>query len=155
MEGRTKPFALETVLGYRKRLENLARQRMFQAQKECIAVATRLTEEETRMSHLLHETEKMQIEGIQITDLIFREELLLSLQDNLKAIRRKLEEKEALVNQMRQDLLKRSKERQIMEKLKDEQNKSWRMYLDKKEASMLDEIAVIRHDARDRDKREE
>jgi flagellar FliJ protein len=43
-------------------------------------------------------------------------------------------------------LIKRSKERKVMEKLKTRQNQAWRAHLDKKEAAMLDEIAVIFHE---------
>ena len=43
-------------------------------------------------------------------------------------------------------LLKRSKEKQAMEKLKEKQNAAYRYYLNKKEAALLDEIAIIYHD---------
>jgi len=41
--------------------------------------------------------------------------------------------------------MKKAKDRQVMEKLKERQNADWQQYLNKKEAAMLDEIAIIFH----------
>ena len=45
-----------------------------------------------------------------------------------------------------QEMMKRRME-QIMERLKEHQNSAWRKYLDKKEAAMLDEIAIIKYES--------
>lgn len=147
MEGPAKPFGLDTVLEYRKRLEDLAQQRLFQARKERDTVASRLEKEKQAQTDLRNETERKQAEGIDITDLIFRKERLLRLDAIVQAIEKKLAEKEEVVHEIQTDLLQKSKERQILEKLKEQQNRNWRQYLNKKEATQLDEIAVIRHSA--------
>ena len=150
MDGSAKPFGLDTVLEYRRRLEDLAQQRLFQARKDRDTIASRLEEERQTQADLQDETERKQAEGIDITDLIFRGERLLRLDEIIQAIEKKLKEKEEVVHEIQADLLKKSKERQIMEKLKEQQNRNWRLYLDKKEAAQLDEIAVIRHSAEER-----
>lgn len=154
MDGSAKPFGLDTVLEYRRRLEDLAQQRLFQARRERDTVASRLEEEKQNQADLQDETERMQAEGIDITDLIFREERLLRLDEIIHSIQRKLEEKDNAVRKIQADLLKKSKERQVMEKLKEQQNRNWQLHLDKKEANQLDEIAVIRHGAEERNQSE-
>ena len=50
-----------------------------------------------------------------------------------------------------QSLLKASKDRKIIEKLEEQQNAAYKKYLEKLEAGMLDEIAVL---SRERQKSE-
>lgn len=142
-----KPFSLQTVLDYRKRLEDQAQHRLFQAQKIHRTIQQRYKDEQNSYSDLLQAREKLQKNGINITDLIRYEDWIDSVQNNLKSIQKTLDEKKKIVAQEQKNLLHRSKERQIMEKLRDQQNQAWRNYLSKKEATMLDEIAIIRHDS--------
>ena len=46
---------------------------------------------------------------------------------------------------VKQHLVKTSKDRKIMEKLREQQNAAHAKYLEKKESGMLDEIAVLAH----------
>ena len=64
----------------------------------------------------------------------------------LETLKKILIEKEANVLRERENTIKRSKERKVMEKLKEKQNATWQQYLNKKEAALLDEIAVIFHE---------
>lgn len=142
-----KPFGLQTVLDYRKRLEDTAQHRLFEARKVYETIQAKLAAEKELYLSLLQTKEQMERKGIEITELIRYEDKIESVQTNIGAIKKNLAEKEKLVDQAQQLLLHRSKERQIMERLKEEQNRAWKNYLDKKEAAMLDEIAIIRHDS--------
>ncbi len=82
---------------------------------------------------------------VEITELILFEEKISVAQKNILAIEKNVHEKLKLVDQEKTNLLQRSREYQVMERLKVEQNASWHQYLDKKEAAMLDEVAVMRH----------
>lgn len=141
-----KPFSLHTVLSYRKRLENIAKNRLFEAQTEKQKVQDKLTEEENGYAHLLVTLERLQTEGIDILDLIRYEDQILFTKNRIISIKKTLSEKIARVANEREHLIQRSKERKIMEKLKEKQNQSWQEYLNKKEAALLDEIAIIFHD---------
>ncbi|MDP3481167.1 MAG: flagellar export protein FliJ [Desulfoprunum sp.] len=141
-----KPFSLHTVLSYRKRLEDIAKNRLFEAQTEKQKVQDKLTEEENGYTQLLVTLERLQTEGIDILDLIRYEDQILFTKNRIISIKKTLSEKIARVANEREHLIQRSKERKIMEKLKEKQNQSWQEYLNKKEAALLDEIAIIFHD---------
>lgn len=141
-----KPFGLDAVLDYRKRLEELAQQRFFQAQKIRDTIELKLTAEQQLLSQLISTVAQKQKEGIDIMELIFFEERITYVQNNVRSIETTLAEKTENVRKEHERLVQRSKDRQIMEKLKKQQNNAWQKYLDKKEAAMLDEIAVIKHE---------
>ena len=141
-----KPFSLETVLKYRKRLEDIAKNRLHEAQTAMQRVRERLGAEEQLYADLMATVDRRQFEGIDILDLIRYEEQIRFSKNRIAAIRKTLEEKTARVVEEREILIKRSKERKVMEKLKTKQNQAWREHLGKKEAAMLDESAVIFHE---------
>ncbi len=142
-----EPFSLQTVLDYRKRLEDIAQQRLIEAKKIQQTIKKRLTEEVRALASFIEESERLQTEGIGITELIRYEERITNQKHNIKAIEKNLLEKTDSVRKEQQNLVQRSKERQTMERLKETQNKAWITYLNKKEAAMLDEIATIRYDS--------
>jgi flagellar FliJ protein len=142
-----KPFSLQTVLDYRKRLEDIARHRLLEAKNVRQAVEKKLTDEVEALALFIDETERMQAEGIGITELIRNEDSITRRKNNIQAIKKNLTEKTELVRKEQENLIGRRKERQIMEQLKETQNSAWQGYLNKKEAAMLDEIATTRHGA--------
>lgn len=147
MSRQVKPFTLDVVLNYRKRLEDIAQQRFVEAKRIRETIRQKLISEEDTFSKLCGESERLQAEGITVAELIRYEERINYLQKSIKAIRKTLAEKEEIVATEQKNLARRSKERQAMERLKEQQNSDWSEYLSKKEASMLDEISVIRHNA--------
>lgn len=140
-----KPFTLDTVLNYRKRLEDVAKNRFFEAKRIHAIIREKLVSEKNILSTVILECEELQINGVEITKLILFEEKISTSQKNILAIEKNIQEKAKLVDQEKANLLMRSREYQVMERLKVEQNDSWRQYLDKKEAAMLDEVAIMRH----------
>jgi flagellar protein FliJ len=144
-----KPFTLDNVLAYRRRLEDIAHHRFLEAQKVHRQVEEKLAEENSLLAELAGRSEYLQSEGMEITELIRYEERILQVKANTKAIAKTLAEKAEMVLHERQNLINRANERQIMERLKEQQNKAWAAFLDKKETAMLDEIALLRHDSHD------
>jgi flagellar FliJ protein len=142
-----KPFSLENVLAYRKRLEDIAQHRFFEARKVQQQVEQKLAEEKKILHELSQRSERLQSEGVIITELIRYEERILQVKANVKAISKTLAEKAEIALREHQNLINRAKERQIMERLKERQNKAWATFLDKKETAILDEIAILRHDS--------
>jgi flagellar FliJ protein len=141
-----KPFSLQTVLDYRKRLEDIAQHRFIEAKKIWETIEKKLNDEINALTEFIKETEKLQTAGIGITELIRHEERITAQKSNITAIKKHLKERSELVQKEQQNLIHRSKERQIMEQLKETQNKAWQSYLNKKEAAMLDELATSRHE---------
>jgi len=146
-----KPFGLQTVLDYRKRLEDAAQHKLVEARNVYVQIQKRFQTEERKLRDTLAERQRKEEEGISITELIRYEDHVERLERNLVAIRKTLQEKEHLVREAQAHLMKKAQEKQILEKLKESQNNAWRRYLDKKEALMLDEIAIIRHGREDHD----
>jgi flagellar FliJ protein len=142
-----KPFTLDNVLAYRKRLEDIAHHRFLEAQKVHRQVEEKLAEENTVLAELAGRSEYLQSEGMEITELIRYEERILQVKANTRAIAKTLAEKAEMVLREHQNLINRANERQIMERLKERQNTAWAAFLDKKETAMLDEIALLRHDS--------
>jgi flagellar protein FliJ len=141
-----KPFTLENVLAYRKRLEDIAQHKLSAAKKVHRQVEQKLNEEKELLAKLSGCSEQLQNEGVIITELIRYEERILQVKANTQAIAKTLDEKKEIVLHEHQNLIKKAKERQILERLKDRQNKAWAAFLEKKETTMLDEIAILRHD---------
>lgn len=140
-----KPFTLQTVLDYRKRLEDIAQNRLIEAKQVQETIKKKLDDEASALTQFINESESLQAKGIGITELIRYEERITAQKLNIQAIKKNLSEKSELVRKEQQHLIYCSKERQIMERLKETQNIAWKGYLDKKEAAMLDEIATSRH----------
>jgi flagellar protein FliJ len=141
-----KPFSLDNVLAYRKRLADLAHQRFLEACNVHRQVEQRLAEETALFENLSKESEQKQRQGMAIVDLIRYEERIMQVQTNIVAIAKNLEEKALVVAKEQQQLARRVKEKQIMERLKERQNLAWAAYLEKKETATLDEIAILRYD---------
>jgi len=141
-----KPFGLQTVLDYRKRLEDSAQHKLNEAKSTHKKIEEKFISEKQRLAATLAERNRREQEGIDITELIRYEEHVVILESNLVAIEKTLQEKALLVKQAQEHLLKKAQEKQVLEKLKEKQNLAWRNYLNKKEALMLDEIAIIRHE---------
>ena len=143
-----KPFQLDTVLNHRKRLEDIAANRLFEARRQKTLVQKKLQKEGKNLEILINRTEELQSKAIPILDLINYEDQIHYRKNNILAIKKNLREKTKQMQKERQNLIQRSKDRQIMVSLKEQQNRSWKQYLDKKEVSMLDEIATVRHEGR-------
>lgn len=142
-----KPFSLNNVLAYRKRLEDIAQNRFFEAKKVHLLVEQKLAEENGILSDLTGRSEHLQTEGVNIIELIRYEERILQIKANILAIAKNLAEKAEILKREHQNLINRARERQIMERLKERQDRAWATYLDKKETAMLDEIAILRHES--------
>jgi flagellar FliJ protein len=142
-----KPFSLQTVLDYRKRLEDIGQHRLVVAKNVEKIIKKKLNDEVSALALFISESDALQAKGIEITELIRFEERITAQKHNIHAIKKNLTEKSALVQKEQQHLVHCSKERQIMERLKETQNIAWKGYLNKKEAAMLDEIATTRHES--------
>lgn len=138
------PFALEAVLQYRKRQEDIAHYRYIDACRTHAAVSAKLDREMAVQEEVILERDNRQRDGLEIKHLLFYEERIVFLDKTIAAITRTLADKAQLVSREQQNLQQKNRERQIMEKLKQQQNSSWQNHLNKQERKMLDEIAVIR-----------
>ncbi len=140
-----KPFSLEPVLQLRKQKEEKAAAKLARAIKAYNERKQQLTSIEGEHTQLLIMMEKHQNQGIDIdtfSRIIARKEYLEKKKNEiLENVKRAKEQ----VNLARKDAVAKGRDRKVMEQLKEKQNREYKMYLDKKETLLLDEIAVLSH----------
>lgn len=140
-----KPFTLNTVLNYRQQLEDIAKNKLAEARLRERKIRVRREEQQQKYTSVISTIDKKQLVGIDINELIRLEEHLIFIKNTINELNVQIAEREKEVAACQNELLKKSRDRQIMEKLKEQQNTAWKQYLNKKEAAMLDEIAIIFH----------
>jgi flagellar export protein FliJ len=141
-----KPFQLDAVLTHRKRMEDIAASRLFNAKRQKKIVQQKLQEQNITLQFLIEKNEELQSNTMPVLDLISYENQIHFLEKNIGEIKKNLHQKTVILQNEQENLITKSKERQIMESLKEQQNRTWKEYLDKKEVSLLDEISTVRHD---------
>ncbi len=141
-----KPFTLDSVLSYRKRQESVAQEKFVLAEIAVSKASEMLAKEERDLQLLIHKLEKEQEAGIFAMDLARYQNRIEVGRAEVIRLQKILEEKRDIAVKKRRRLLEKAKEHKVLKTLKEQQNQSWREYLDKKEAAMLDEIAILHHD---------
>ncbi len=144
-----KPFSLTTVLKYRQQLEDTAATRLVIAQRKLDEALSQYKELEAEQSHLITALKAGQIDGMRIEDLVRYEDRLFWLEGQVKKAFQKLTLAKDKVKKERENVLRRSREKKVLEQLKEKQDKNWKQYLDKKEMAQLDEIAVLSHERKE------
>lgn len=138
-----KPFSMDAVLKYRQQLEDIARQRLYQALEEEARMQTALLQIKEELSELYTSLQKDKEQGTTVDRLILFDHRIEVVQELVARRQSKLEKQQVQVVKNRQQLVKASKDRKIMEKIREQQNAAYAQYLEKKETIMLDEIAVL------------
>lgn len=140
-----KPFSMEPVLRYRQQLEDEARQKLFADLEKEEEIRTELTRTAGSLSRLYADLTLERIQGTTVARLLLFENHMVIKQEKIKLLQADLEKQEKVVERRRRHLLQASQDKKALEKLKERQNLAYKKYRDKKEAAMLDEIAVLRY----------
>ena len=143
-----KPFSLDTVLKVRKRKEDLAQQKLQQAMAAQKKIETKLLATRLNQQQVIQTLETKQQEGMLAVELARFEERITYAHSEIKSLQKLLHEKTKICENKRNILIEKSRDYKVLLELKERQNKAWKQYLDKKEANMLDEIAILHHDRR-------
>jgi flagellar protein FliJ len=141
-----KPFSMHAVLKFRKQLEDNARQQLYQALELEARLLEATMQTEEALSDLYHDAQRDKEQGTSIDRMLLFDYRIDLVKQQLEEQRSDLEKQQAQVGMKRQQLVKASKDRKVMEKLKEQQNAAHARFLDKKEMAMLDEIAVLSHE---------
>ena len=141
-----KPFSMHAVLKFRKQLEDNARQQLYQALELEARLLEAAMQTEAALSDLDREAQRDKEQGTSIDRMLLFQYRIDLIKQQLEEQRIDLEKQQAQVSMKRQQLVKASKDRKVMEKLKEQQNAAYASFLDKKEMAMLDEIAVLSHE---------
>jgi flagellar FliJ protein len=135
-------FKLESVLNYRKILEDQAQQVLAESLQE----QQRLERQSVQLTKRLHavdqDLKKQQQHGMGIAELILYEDQIEHCRKQLHQLETRLLRLQKTIEAQRQELLQASMERQVMEKLKEKKKVEYLREELQEETAMLDEISL-------------
>jgi len=137
-------FKLQTVLDYRKILEDQAQQKLA----ETLQAQTDLQQQNQaiaqQLASVVAQIEQKQSEGLSVMELQLFEDEIFHLRQKQSRLKEQLEQMTLMLNQCRLELMHAMRERKVIEKLKDKQLAEYLRKLDQKERILLDEISLRR-----------
>src|SRR5665647_695046 len=119
-----KPFTMHAVLKYRQQLEDVARQRLYQAMEVEARLQEALLQIKEELSELYNSLQKDKEQGTTVDRLILFDHRIELVQEQAVLRQNELVKQQVQVANKRQQLVKASKDRKIMEKLREQQNLS-------------------------------
>lgn len=140
-----KPFSMEPVLRYRKQVEDTVRQELFISLEQEAKIKAELLQKIKTLATLYTNLADEQRQGTTVNRLQLFTNRIDVGQNEIRDLQKKLQEQQQVVARKRRKLVQASQDKKSLEKLKEKQNLAYKQYKDKKEAAMLDEIAVLRH----------
>lgn len=140
-----KPFSMDTVLKVRKRAENLAQQKFMQALELQHNAEVQLASAKNKQKNIIALLSQKQQAGLLVMELSRFEEKIAYNYEHIDTLFQRVLEKKKNTKKERHVLVKKSQEYNMLKTLKEQQNNAWKKYLEKKEAAMLDEIAILHH----------
>ena len=138
-----RPFRLHTVLNYRKSLENRARERLTRAREEAEQLRQEINQRESLLQQICREFEAKKGQGTDVGQIMVYRNHQLRLRNEIAGIRRDLQAAEDRAARRERELIRASRDRKLLEKLKERQDQRYVQYLEEKEKKELDEIAVL------------
>lgn len=135
-------FKLQSVLKYRKTLEEQAQQRLAELLSVESGLRLKQAEASTHLVTLSTQLLQKQQLGLSILELRLYEDQIDHHRQQSELLQQQLEELTGLLNDRRQELLVAARECKIIEKLKEKQLAEYLRELDRKERIMLDEISL-------------
>ncbi len=137
-----KPFKLEVVLKHRKRLEEMAQGNLAASLKKENELRAMLADCEANLARTCDEMAAMQQRGVDLLDLQLHIDHVSHLHRRIEALGRQVAKAEQETGKRRDELAQASRDRQLLEKLKDKKNMEYRYHMQRKDAALMDEIAI-------------
>lgn len=138
----SKKFELEQVLKYRTEIERARKQEFAVAKQNLDHACERLSQEEAMLEGLSKEFCNRQVELDSIEDIRMYSDFFGRKRLEVKDQKEQVEQLGRVANDQRDILLDASKDKKVLESLKDKKAKEFRMAMDKKEQEFMDEIAI-------------
>ncbi len=140
-----KPFKLQSVLDYRKLLKNIAHQELstvISLEKEILfAINSELSE----LDQLYDDLEERQKIGITPHELSIYENRLSHKSDHISLLKEELEKTRQEIEKRRQTLYEASKDKKVLDTLKEKHITDQEQQYRKKETIATDEVALRIH----------
>lgn len=136
-------FKLQAVLDHRQRLEDIAQQALAQAIQQERELMSRLTDETAAMGIICGKYEQRQTEGMHAHEFALYENRISHKRAQLVDLDRQLGEARQQVQQARESLAAASKEKKLLEKLKEKKLDEITKELHRREMIQIDGVAIM------------
>lgn len=137
-----KRFELEQVLKYRTEVERMRKQEFASAKREFEQASDQLSREEALVENLASEFCHRHGELESIEEMRRYADFFARKREEIKDRKERVEQLGGIVSERREILLDATKDKKVLESLKDKKTKEFRQAIDQKEQSFMDEIAV-------------
>ena len=137
-----KQFEMQQVLNYRAELEKLRKMDFASAKQDLDAACDRLEQEKSETELLAEEFSGRQQQIDSIFEMQLYADFFARKREEMKEQQRRIETLDRVLEDRREDLVKATKEKKVMEQLKAKQKEAFRKEIAHKEGLLLDEIAT-------------
>lgn len=137
-----KKFELEQVLGYRREMEKMRKQEFAASKQHFEQANDDLRREEEQVDELSEEFRCRQNELGNIDEMRMYSDFFARKREEIKNQKELIEQLDVVMNERREDLLEASKDKKVLESLKDRKARDFRMEMEQKERKFLDEISI-------------
>ena len=143
-----RPFRLQAVLDYRKRVEDEARKSFLLCLEEQRACAAQKEQKEHEAQRLHTELQEAKTNEVLLPEVMLYEECIAAIKRELLEFEQKIRSLKLKGEQKNQALVQASQEKRVLELLKEKREEEAREKLRHLENTFLDEIAVLGHGVR-------
>jgi flagellar FliJ protein len=141
-----KKFVLEQVLGYRREMENVRKLDFVSAKLEFESAGEILEGHITQLNALSKDFSQRQNELMSIEELRRYTNFFARKREDIKKQKDHVEQLDIVMNDRRDDLLVATKEKKVLESLKEKKAREHRQDMAQKERAFLDEISIQKKD---------
>jgi flagellar protein FliJ len=138
----TKPFRLESVRKYRSALEDQAQEELARSLRQKNRLLLCIDEQHADLRAQDLELKRRQQKGLSMAEIDLYETRINYCRRRCNELGNQLRALEARILRQREDLIEAARARQVMDKLKERQNETYRQEQERKERRDLDEISL-------------
>jgi flagellar protein FliJ len=137
-----KRFKLEQVLNYRSEVEKIRKQEFASAKQAFEHASNRLMQQKERVAQLSREFTALQGELGCIEELRMYSDFFAWKREDIKCQEHKVDQLDQVMSDQREHLLSATKDKKVLESLKDKKAKEFKLQMEQKEQAFLDEISI-------------
>ena len=137
-----RKFELEQVLGYRREMEKLRIQEFATSRLHLEQAHDHLRREEEQVGELSEEFRNRQQEIGCIDEIRMYSDFFKRKRGEINNQKERVGQLDIVMNERREDLLEASKDKKMLESLKERKTREFRIEMGQKERKFLDEISV-------------
>lgn len=138
-----KPFKLQTLLDYRKRLADKAHEALMVTMEERDLLAAARETEENEVGRLCRELEAEKSRNISVPEMMLYEQCISAKKRHVRDLDHQLARADKNVREKRQELVKARQKRRVLEILKEKRETAERSKREHQEKMFMDEVAVM------------